>query len=148
MSRFVKPSAMRDSVDKVDFKNSKNQKDDKDLIIGDQAQSYIAESEKHGLREVKVEQFYADVKLYFTAVTTYFVDKLPIKEPVLKHAEVLDVKPQQTAKLSDLTFFLDKFPVLIPKDCKQTSSRNSLQCINTQISQVAYLIEWIKLGLK
>ena len=117
MSRFVKPSAMRDSVDKVDFKNSKNQKDDKDLIIGDQAQSYIAESEKHGLREVKVKQFYADVKLYFTAVTTYFVDKLPIKEPVLKHAEVLDVKLQQTAKLSDLTFFLDKFPVLIPKDC-------------------------------
>ena len=97
---------MRDSVDKVDFKNSKNQKDDKDLIIGDQAQSYIAQSEKHGLGEAKVKQFYAGVKLYFTAVTTYFVDKLPIKDPVLKHADVLDVKLQQTAKLSYLTFFL------------------------------------------
>ena len=46
--------------------------------------------------------------------------KLPIKDPVLKHADVLDVKLQQTAKLSDLTFFFfDQFQVLIPKDCTE-----------------------------
>ena len=38
MSHFVKPSYKRDSVY---FKNSKNQKDDKDLIIGDRVKAIL-----------------------------------------------------------------------------------------------------------
>ena len=117
MSRFLKPSAMASgSLEDSDFRSRYNLKEDMDLVIGDACRNFIADANS-GLRDSRLKEFYSDVKRYFQSVCEYLVKNLPLKEPVLKHAEVADVSLQLTSSVSDLTFFLDRFPALCPEGC-------------------------------
>lgn len=46
----------------------------------------------------------------------YIKKKLPLNEPVLRHAEVADVALQQSAMSSSLLFFIERLPCLLPKN--------------------------------
>lgn len=117
LSRFVKPSALNNGrLQDVDFKSRYNLKDDKDLVIGEDCQNYIADASS-GLRESRLKDFYSDVRKYFQAVTDYLVTNLPLKEPLLTHAQVADASLQQSSSKNDLDFFLSRFPALRPSGC-------------------------------
>jgi len=117
LCQFLKPSAMSSGpVEEVDFRSKYNLKDDKDLLIREAPHDFIAEYTKNGLRENHVKEFFSDVKSYFKTVCGFLIEKHPIKE-VLKHAEVADATPQQSENGSDLAFFLQGFPALLPPGC-------------------------------
>ena len=112
--RFVKPAAIRGvSLEDVNFKSPYNLKNDSELVIGDAARAFIADATNNGLREKRVKAFHGDVKKYFTAVCSYMIAKLPLNEPLLRHVEVVDVRGQMTAQLSDVTYFTTKCPALL-----------------------------------
>ena len=112
--RFVKPAAIRGvSLVDVNFKSPYNLKNDSELVIGDAARAFIADATNNGLREKRVKAFHGDVKKYFTAVCSYMIAKLPLNEPLLRHVEVVDVRGQMTAQLSDVTYFTTKCPALL-----------------------------------
>ncbi|XP_070194698.1 uncharacterized protein [Littorina saxatilis] len=121
----------------VDVHSSYNIRSDRELMIGQQARDFM-DSPRSKLCPEKIEEFYTNVKhLYKSAVKyikerlSFFIwcltsfsttkvisrrikERLPFKDPVLQHAEVVKTV-KQTALFSSLHFFLKRFPVLIPE---------------------------------
>ena len=113
--RFVKPSAMFGKcVDEVQYSVRYNQKANNELVIGEACQNFIASRSQNYLQDKRVEEFYSNVRLYFMKACNYLMEKLPLNDPLLQHAEVADILKQQESKSSDLMYFLERFPGLIP----------------------------------
>jgi hypothetical protein len=55
-----------------------------------------------------------NVVLYFRELCDYLIKKSPLNDKVLVAAEVADVALQTSAKVSDLEFFIDRYPCLMP----------------------------------
>ena len=120
--RFVKPSALYSkTVDSVQYNVEYNQKAGKDLLIGEEATSFILKKEESGLKDSKI-QFYCHVKMYFITAVNYLKEKLPLDDPVLRHSEVADDKLRTSSQVSSLAYLLDRFPILLPPQ----SSRNTV----------------------
>lgn len=114
LTHFVKPSAMLyKSVLDVDFTLLVNKKSDGDLVIGQAAMDFISHKEAHFLRDEKISEFHANVKLFLQTACIYLKKKLPFEDEVLKRAEIADPQSQLEVKVSDLRFFYTQFPVLI-----------------------------------
>lgn len=111
--RFVKPSAMSGKLEEVDYRTSYNIKSNQDLVIGEDAKAFIEQSVENHLRKKRVDEFYENVVVYYQAACDDLKRKLPLNEPLLHHAEVADVRLQQSAKVASLVFFIDKFPCLL-----------------------------------
>lgn len=123
MIRFVKPSAMGGKpVFEVEYSVKKNQKEDSELMIGEACQKFIENRKENHLRDSRLQEFHESVRAYFTKACDYLLKKLPLHDPLLAHAEVADVFRQHESRWSDLSFFLDKYPILIPEG----SSKDSL----------------------
>eukprot|EP00745_Piridium_sociabile_P017086 TRINITY_DN2568_c0_g1_i14.p1 TRINITY_DN2568_c0_g1~~TRINITY_DN2568_c0_g1_i14.p1 ORF type:complete len:672 (-),score=163.69 TRINITY_DN2568_c0_g1_i14:435-2351(-) len=115
-SRFMLPSAVvGKSVEEVQYAVRANQKADRDLLIGSAASGMIEEADKSHLRSSRIQDFYSAVRKYFQTVCEYLLKKLPLDDPVLLYARVIDPAQQLEAKMSDLKFFLNRFPVLLPE---------------------------------
>ena len=114
LKRFVKPSAMiSKSVDEVSYKLSYNVKANSDLIIGEDATKFIADKDQNCLKPRRIEEFFEGVVTYFQTLCDYLMVKLPLNDPLLAAAEVVDVELQSSSKLSDIHFFMDRYPCLI-----------------------------------
>jgi hypothetical protein len=140
-TRFLKPSAVYGKpVEEVQFTLLYNQKVDSELLIGTEARAMLADQKKHHLREERIKEFYAAVRKYFKATCAYLLEKLPLDDPVLKHAAVIN--PNETEKMKastvDLAFFLSRFPVLIPDG--ETADSLLEQFTQYQITDVSSLI--------
>ena len=62
-------------------------------------------------------EFFKNVTEYFIAVMDYLKSHLPLADPLLQHAEVVDVTAQADALVQSLRFFLLRFPCLLPSGC-------------------------------
>jgi len=113
--RFVKPAAMvSNTVEEVNYKVPYNIKDNQDIVIGEDAQEFMRRKEEHHLRDKRIEEFYTAVKLYYTTLVDYLKEKLPLKDQLLKHAEVADVNLRASTSSCSLRYFLEKYPCLLP----------------------------------
>nr|KAG5693497.1 hypothetical protein BaRGS_006487 [Batillaria attramentaria] len=116
-ARFCLPSSLQGKeVDQVQYKDRGQQKADEDLLIGMEAKKMLLNAKEHHLRDCRVKDFYADVRLYFETVVEYLLKKLPLENSVLKNAIVIDPHRQMEVRISQLEYFLLQFPVLLPKD--------------------------------
>nr|KAG5697804.1 hypothetical protein BaRGS_016066 [Batillaria attramentaria] len=87
-----------------------------DLLIGMEAKKMLLNGKEHHLRDCRVKEFYADVRLYFETVVEHLLKKLPLENSVLKNAIVTDPHRQMEVRISQLEYFLLQFTVLLPKD--------------------------------
>ncbi|VDI64010.1 Hypothetical predicted protein [Mytilus galloprovincialis] len=117
LTRFVKPSAfaLAQTFDTVDYKSSYNQKTDQELVIGENAKEFIKNKTSNHLRENRLKEFYLNVRKYFERSCDHMIAKLPLKDELLKHAEVVDVTCKQTSQTASIMYFLNRFPSLLPK---------------------------------
>lgn len=117
--RFVKPSAFGGNklVTDVQYKLSSNIKDNKDLMIGQACLSYIKDRANNGLSSSKLEEFYINVKSYFSAVCDYLIKKLPMNDPALSKLSILDPACVQKESPDRVRYFCDLFPALVPSEC-------------------------------
>ncbi|MGH0153884.1 UNVERIFIED_CONTAM: hypothetical protein FKN15_025761 [Acipenser sinensis] len=110
---FVKPSAMiYKAVTEVQYNRVYNQKDNKELIIGDSTQCFLDSAHQNGLQPDDVEEFFKNVKKFFTAACDYMLKKMPLNEPVLQHIEVADVSQRLNSNTSSL--IMERFPSIMP----------------------------------
>lgn len=112
--RFVKPVAMANKpLEKVEYNLSYNVKPSSELVIGEAAKEFISNRKEHHLKDSRIQEFYGNVIRYFKSACDYIIVKLPLNEPLLEHAEVVDISLQFTAKSSSLMYFLDRFPCFL-----------------------------------
>ena len=104
-----------------------NQKDGCDLLIGAEAKMLLHPDEHH-LREKRVQEFFSTVGGYFQTVLEYLLDKLPIQDPILKAAVVVDPREKLQTKSSQLEDFVLKFPALIPESCSVDAVLEQFSC--------------------
>ena len=83
--RLLKPSAVKskDPVS-VDYQNKENQKALNDLVIGQTVDIVVK------LSDEQKETFYKNV-LNFHIACDYIINRFPINDEALKHAEVADI---------------------------------------------------------
>lgn len=88
--RFIKPSAIVEAtcISGLAFSDRSIQKDNEDLVCGSAVRSLMAQQ---GLLDDRDKlAFYRSVRRFMETATKYIVDKMPLQEPLLKHAEVVD----------------------------------------------------------
>ncbi|KAL8583744.1 hypothetical protein ACOMHN_000365 [Nucella lapillus] len=114
-SRFMTPaSVMGKELTEVPFQERAKQKEDKDLLIGDEAREIVRHPEEHHLRPERIQEFYGNVRRYFETTCAYLLKKLPLRDPLLQHARLVDPAKQLTATQEDLHYFLERYPPLLP----------------------------------
>ena len=113
---FVKASAIAaaPSVADLAFTDRSIQKDDKNLICGTKVRNFIATCDKFEKRDA--ESFYYSVRKFCETAATYIVQKLPLKDVVLKHMEIADVSLRNSddVTFSNVEFLVQRFPALKP----------------------------------
>ena len=107
LCRFVKPSAMlHKKLEDVEYKLPYNIKANGELVIGEAAQKFLKDKTANHLQDARVVEFFKNVTGYFIAVLDYLKSRLPLADPLLQHAEVVDVASQAEASDQSLGFFL------------------------------------------
>ena len=76
-----------------------------------------SQNDSINLRDSKVEEFYNAVVEFYKAGLDYLLVKMPYNDELLDKAKVADVSMWTKVSVSDLMYFVDKFPVLLPSGC-------------------------------
>lgn len=73
--------------------------------------------------------FFSSVRNYFYTACDYIINKFPLKDDVLKNAQVARLDKIEDAQLSSIRFFLEKFPIMLCKEENETTDEvvNELQ---------------------
>ena len=110
----VKPAALvsSKSVESCNYKDDSNQKEDKELIVGQDVTAFLA---SHKFSSTQTAEFFSSVRKYFTAVCDYILKKFPINKEVLRHASVADPRKRLESKFESVSFFIDRFHLLEDK---------------------------------
>ena len=112
LEMFVKPCALKyKTVQDVDFSQTVNIVDDKDLMVGQQVRAFL---EKEKFSSEKKKQFFSSVKKFLKTACTYLLKNLPLDEPFIKHAAVADIDRRDDAQFSSLLHFIEHFPIILP----------------------------------
>lgn len=110
LSKFVRPNVVAEesSILSIRYHDIENQKDDADLLIGNETSIVV--------NNLKVEDksvFFRDVRNFYVKICDYMHHKFPFNKEILKHAEVCNFNNFQNATFVDVKFFLEKFPVFL-----------------------------------
>lgn len=151
--KFVKAEILKkDDCLVIDYHKKENQKDDQDLLIGQQTSEIVS-----SLNTCHQKEFYTYVRKYYISACDYMVKKFPFNSNVLKNAEVAQLS-NQSGSFSNLKFFIDKYPLFL--HLKEGEDHNKvLDQLQTEFSEFqAYKIpshileekridvQWIKIG--
>ena len=120
--RFVKPVVMADKIRingvsrprtvlEIDFKKPQNHRQ---VLFSSETNAFLGRKEETGLREERIKEFHSNTKKFYTAACEYIKQKLPLSADLLLNAEVADVDLRQTVSDEQLSFFLQRFPCLVP----------------------------------
>ena len=92
----------------LDFKRLENQKEDHELSVGVETKEYL-EAETSGLSDEQKEEFYKHVREYFVVACEYIIQKFPLQDQFLTHAEVTDVTRREHVSFTSVLYFIKKF---------------------------------------
>lgn len=126
VTKFVNPSAIKccSSLIDINYADKSKQKNDDDLVIGTAAFKMV-----NTLKDEDKVFFYSAIRKYYATSCDYIRHKFPINSDVLKHAEVADLSKISRKSFSDIDFFLNKFPMMLPQKENETpdEARDKLQ---------------------
>ncbi|KAJ8049985.1 Zinc finger BED domain-containing protein 5 [Holothuria leucospilota] len=108
MVRFVKPCILKGDCTQVDFLCKNNQKSNEDLFIGNDARKFIISENK-----TNTENFYENVREFYSVACSYMVKTFPYHDEVLFHAEVADPSVRQEKSFESLNYFVTRFPAIM-----------------------------------
>ncbi|XP_072168656.1 uncharacterized protein [Diadema setosum] len=116
MSKFVKPEQMKDlKVSDIQYKTEENQLPDGSLSIGFTTRVTLNRLLEGGdVSASQVKKFFTAVRGFFCEAVSYAMSRLPLDEPVLKHAIFVDWHQKMNASPDDVFFFIDRFKHLLP----------------------------------
>ena len=112
LCRFVEPSAtLHKKLEDVEYKLPYNIRANSELAIGEAAQKLLKDKTANHLRDARVVEFFKNVTGYFIAHVDYLNSHLPLADPLLQHAEVVDATSQAEASVQSLRFFPSAIPM-------------------------------------
>ncbi|KAL1276186.1 hypothetical protein QQF64_035809 [Cirrhinus molitorella] len=62
----------------------------------------------------QVDLFHEAVLCFLTSAVDYALKKLPLEEPLIKHAKFVDVRQRAESDIEDVLYFVERFPHLLP----------------------------------
>ena len=102
LSKFVKPTVLKEAkhIWEVEYHEKTNQLGDADVMIGNATEKIVAV-----LTTTEKKLFYTSVRSYFKASCDYIIHKFPLKDSLLKNAEVASIGIIEYASFSSIKFF-------------------------------------------
>lgn len=126
-TRFVKPKIIKSSpLLEVQYHLVQNQREDDELVIGVQTMCLVKK-----LDDKDRAAFFSSVRGYFCTACDYIRNKFPLKDDVLKHAQVAKVSKIEDAQFSSISFFLERFPSFLCKE-KNESAEDAVNQLQKQ----------------
>ena len=118
MCRFVKPSVIKDAGDddtEIDYKDRNNHLDNDKVYIGLITRSKLRKLlDEGGISVPTQNRLLQRVIVFYETAVTYAIANLPFEDELLKHAQIVDVKCRLESSFTDLVYFVERFPELLP----------------------------------
>ncbi len=137
--RFLKPAAISgcEDITKVSLER-KSQKHREDIMLGSRTRQLLDTlRKKDSWERCHEDSFFHAVRSFFVAGMQYLVEKIPVSDPLFKHAEVADVQLRATSKFSDVRYFIQRFPQLLvlssPGDQHESATKLEKQFLKFQV---------------
>ena len=114
--KLVKPSVITEAADilDIDYSDRKNQKSREELVIGSETQHFLETCRNNNsMTSDERTEFYDAVRAYYAAAIRYIVEKFPIRDELLLHAEVVDISRRTGAKFKSIKYFTTRFPRML-----------------------------------
>lgn len=122
-SKFVKPSVLAErvkdgktfrqiEVTEVNYKKPENLRER--VVLSSDVNDFLSKKDTVHLRDERITEFFSKTKNFYIAACTYITKMFPMKEKLLKMAEVADVTQRLNVTEDHVKYFLTRFPCLIP----------------------------------
>ncbi|XP_033726452.1 uncharacterized protein LOC117316076 [Pecten maximus] len=111
MMRFLLPDVISGDLTEVPYEDKSSHKPDKDIMIGNFTEEVVGSL-------ADPAQFFVNVRQFFCDACTYIINKLPLKDDIYIHAQVVDVSLRRKVSFKSVKFFLNKFPFLLEESYK------------------------------
>lgn len=116
-SKFMVPAALQGHEDpcEIAFKEKANHLPGRKLNIGFTTRAKLNRLLDEGdITPQQVDSFHEAVLCFLTSAVDYALKKLPLKEPLIKHAKFIDVRQRAASDIEDVLYFVERFPHLLP----------------------------------
>lgn len=119
-SKFLKPVVVKNvPLLEINYHCIENQREDTEIVIGCQTSEIVTSS----LSGAEKTVFFSSVRKYFMTACDYIINKFPLKNVTLQKAKVASLDKIENAVFSDVIFFTDMFPFLLP--VKENETRHA-----------------------
>ncbi|XP_048008269.1 uncharacterized protein LOC125243045 [Megalobrama amblycephala] len=116
-SKFMVPAALQGHEEpcEIAFKEKANHLPGRKLNIGFTTRAKLNRLLDEGdITPQQVDSFHEAVLCFLTSAVDYALKKLPLKEPLIKHAKFIDVRQRAASDIEDVLYFVERFPHLLP----------------------------------
>jgi len=117
MCRFIKPSVIKDirDVTEIDYTDRNNHLDNDKVHIGLITRSKLRKLLDEGYISVSAQnRFLQGAIAFYESAVTYAIANLPFVDDLLKHAQFVDIKRRLDSSFTELAYFVERFPDLLP----------------------------------
>ncbi|XP_073669772.1 uncharacterized protein [Paramisgurnus dabryanus] len=137
-SRFLKPVALqcRDLHD-IHYKDPANQLPGEKLNVGFTTRATLNRLLDTGdVTPQHVQRFQKAALAFLVRAVEYALEKLPLKEALLKHARFVDVQQRTECGIEDALYFVDRFAELLPYQGPQEHDQLSEEFLEYQLMDI------------
>ncbi|XP_053267948.1 uncharacterized protein LOC128425383 [Pleuronectes platessa] len=116
-SKFMVPAALQchEEPCEIAYKEKANHLPGKKLNIGFTTRATLNRYLDEGdITPRQVDSFHEAVLSFLTSAVGYALKKLPLEEPLIKHAKFVDVRQRAESGIEDVLYFVERFPHLLP----------------------------------
>ncbi|XP_073725186.1 uncharacterized protein [Misgurnus anguillicaudatus] len=137
-SRFLKPVALqcRDLHD-IHYKDPANQLPGEKLNVGFTTRATLNRLLDTGdVTPQHVQRFQKAALAFLVRAVEYALEKLPLREALLKHARFVDVQQRTECGIEDALYFVDRFAELLPYQGPQEHDQLSEEFLEYQLMDI------------
>ncbi|KAK6324660.1 hypothetical protein J4Q44_G00040020 [Coregonus suidteri] len=116
-SKFMVPAALQchEEPCEIAFKEKANHLPGRKLNIGFTTRAKLNRLLDEGdITPQQVDSFHEAVLCFLTSAVDYALKKLPLEEPLIKHAQFVDVRQRAESDIEDVLYFVERFPHHLP----------------------------------
>ncbi|XP_065119841.1 uncharacterized protein [Paramisgurnus dabryanus] len=114
-AKFMMPTALQEDKQLLLFKEKANHLPGRKLNIGFTTRVKLNKLLDDGdITPEQMEQFHEAALAFLTYAVEYAFKKLPLQEPLLKHAKFVDFRQRLECSVEDALYFVERFPNLLP----------------------------------
>jgi hypothetical protein len=111
--RFLKPTAfVAKDLTEVNMDLAYERKSDECLSVGEEARNFMV---KNKFDSKKTKAVCSSARMFYSTAAKKLLKVLPLKDPVLIHAEVFDLTKVKTKSFASVKYFVDNYPVAKPE---------------------------------